>query len=158
MLGVGGTLTLTIRRASGTPDIAKVTLLSASYSAQPGPAGGTPPNEGGYLILSVRVACVAGLCSPDAGRWAFHTPDGRDYFSIGPGATGYEPALGYDAPFGTGNVPLNPGQQTMGLVGIDSPHVAGIVYLVGADADTVASGTAPDLDLNPVVGGWSLAG
>jgi hypothetical protein len=47
----------------------------------------------GYLILSVRPSCVSGLCTPDDGSFSFCTADGRVFRNIGPGVTGYEPAL-----------------------------------------------------------------
>jgi hypothetical protein len=158
-LDVGATVNFE-QRFDGVTNIAKFTLESTQWTTTHGAAGGSDPSTGTYLIVTASVECITGVCGPGAGHFIFRGVDGRFYYAIGPGENGHIPALGYAPPIQKVDLskPLTAGQSVTGVAAIDTPHIAGVVYLVGVNAlATVTTLTPPNSELRGAVAGWKVA-
>ena len=155
-----GTSVTIEQRQNGVSSMSKYTLKSTRWTTARGTAGGTNPTQGAYLIATVQLECLTGTCSPGAARFIFQGNDGRLYYSSGPIANGYVPALGYSPPIQSEDLarPLTAGQSVTGIAAVDAPRAAGVVYLVATNTSTtVATMKAPSADLRGAVGSWGVA-
>jgi len=129
------------------------------WTSARGTAGGSNPTQGAYLIVTVHVECVTGVCSPGAGRFIFHGVDGRLFYASGPIANGYVPALGYAPPIQKDDLarPRTAGQSVTGIAAVDTPRVGGVVYLMAINTSvTVTTFRAPIADLRGAIASWSV--